>query len=397
MCSGTNTDAYKFIFRQGSTILSTIDYQSSASKTFVIPANTATANKEYSVECYTKNAQNAGVTSGTCNKNLTISGAPVCNDLSVSSTSTTANTLITYICNASNATSYNITNGATSIGTTPTGTMTFATPGVYAIKCYIDGKNSTPDACTKNITITNPPVNPIPSIFIDKDDSTPGTPDDDGNDIQRVQNNGTATFTVRFTNNGNEALKNVVITDQYASDCNRSSVQTAVLYAGGLTANFDVGETFTYQCTKSNVTSSTFPNNRNTASITGVGAISSINVSDSDITEIFMKQSNPNIKIEKNDIDNLDDTQEIDEDGTAEFSVKVTNNGNEPLENLIITDKLASDCTKDTRETRELIENIGDKDSIFDPGEFFAYMCRERSVTENTFPDEKNTVCVSGI
>lgn len=109
-----------------------------------------------------------------------------------------------------------------------------------------------------------------------------------------------------------------------------------------------------------------------------------------------MKQSNPNIKIEKNDSDNLDDEQEIDEYETAEFSVKVTNDGDESLENLIITDELSSDCAKDTSETRELIETIGDHDSIFDPGEMFAYTCRERLVREDTFPDETNTVCVEG-
>ena len=397
VCSGTNTDAYKFIFRQGSTILSTIDYQSSASKTFTIPASTATTNTEYSVDCYAKNAQNGGVTSNTCTKNLTISGAPVCNSLSVSSTTAPVNSLITYTCDASNATSYNIFNGSTSIGTTPTGSMNFSTAGIYSIKCLIDGQNSTPSACIKSITITPPPTNPIPSIFIDKDDSTPGTPDTDGNDIQRVQNNGTAVFTIRFTNNGNEALKTVVITDLSSPDCNRSDSQTAALYGGGTSANFDIGESFTYQCTKTNVTSSTFPNNRNTASITGVGVTSAINVADSDVTEIFMQQTNPNIRIEKNDTDNLDDTQEVAENGTAHFSVKVTNTGSESLENLRITDQLSPGCNRDTSETRQLIENIGNRDSIFDPGEIFAYTCTEPSVTSNTFPDGINTVCVAGL
>lgn len=100
------------------------------------------------------------------------------------------------------------------------------------MKCFINNKNTTPPSCVKNITITNPPIITIPSIFIDKDDSTPGIPDTDGNDTQRVQNNGTATFTIRVQNNGNEALKTVVIDDPLASDCARTSTQTAVLYAG---------------------------------------------------------------------------------------------------------------------------------------------------------------------
>lgn len=82
----------------------------------------------------------------------------------------------------------------------PESTITFTTAGTYSIGCFIDGKTDTPVACAKNITITNPPVSTKPSIFIDKDDSTPGTPDSDGNDIQRVQINGTATFSVRVLN-----------------------------------------------------------------------------------------------------------------------------------------------------------------------------------------------------
>lgn len=145
--------------------------------------------------------------------------------------------------------------------------MNFPTAGTYNIGCFIDGKTDSPPACAKSIIVTTPPVNTIPSIFIDKDDSTPGTPDSDGNDIQRVQTNGTATFTIRVLNNGNEALKTVVIDDVLASDCARTASQTASLYAGGSSTNFDVNETFTYTCTKNNVTNSTFTNNRNTASV----------------------------------------------------------------------------------------------------------------------------------
>jgi len=137
-------------------------------------------------------------------------------------------------------TTYNITKNDISVGTLPTGTLNFPTAATYTIKCIVNGNTPTPAACVKTITVTNPPVVTAPSIFIDKDDSTPGTPDTDGNDIQKISENGTATFTVRFVNNGNEALKTVVITDQYAPDCNRTSTQTAALYGGGTTANFDV-------------------------------------------------------------------------------------------------------------------------------------------------------------
>lgn len=110
--------------------------------------------------------------------------------------------------------------------------MSFPEAGTYSIGCFINGLTDTPVSCAKSITVTTPPVVTNPSIFIDKDDSTPGTPDTDGNDIQRVQNNGTATFTILVKNNGNEALKTVVIDDSLSPDCARTTSQTASLYAG---------------------------------------------------------------------------------------------------------------------------------------------------------------------
>ncbi len=272
--------------------------------------------------------------------------------------------------------------------------MSFLTAGTYSIGCFIDGQTSGPTACGKSISVTNPPVLTIPSIFIDKDDSTPGIPDSDGNDIQRVQENGTATFTILVRNNGNEALKTVVIDDPLASDCARTATQTAPLYAGGTSTNFDIGESFTYICTKNNVTNSTFTSNRNTASVKWVWVTSGTNVTDSDVTEIFLKQINPSIIVEKDDSDNLDDEQEIDEDETAKFSVIVTNDGDEVLENVVLEDALSPDCDRDESETRDMIRKIGNYDSLFDPGEEFAYLCKETSVSVDTFPDEINTVCV---
>lgn len=145
---------------------------------------------------------------------------------------TTTNTLVSYNCTARGALSYQITKDGSYASNSASGTMSFATPGEYELKCFINNKTTTPTSCVKKITVTNPPVITNPSIFIDKDDSTPGTADSDGNDIQKVQNNGTATFTIRVLNNGNEALKTVVISDTLADDCARTSSQTASLYSG---------------------------------------------------------------------------------------------------------------------------------------------------------------------
>lgn len=270
-CAATNATQYKFTLKQGSTTISTVAYQTSPTTTFTLPENSDTTSKTYTVDCLVKNTTQADITASSCNKSITVPGTTVepsvCNSLTLSHTTVQTNTPVSYVCSATNATSYIIKRGSTVISSLPEGTMNFDTAGTYIIGCFINGQTNGPEACAKSITVTNPPVVTIPSIFIDKDDSTPGTPDSDGNDIQRVENNGTATFTIRVLNNGNEALKTVVIEDALAPDCARTSAQTTSLYAGGATSNFDVGESFTYTCTKNNVTSSTFPNNRNTATV----------------------------------------------------------------------------------------------------------------------------------
>lgn len=403
-CSASNATHYKFILKQGATIIDTKEYQVGTQATFTLPENSTSSSKGYTVDCLVKKWAQLDITSDSCKKSISVPGTTTvpaeCESLTLTPATANTNTPIDFVCAAKNPTSnttYTIVRDGIAVGTQPIGTMNLSTPKTYTIKCIVDDKVPTPAACIKTVTITTPPPSPIPSIFIDKDDSTPGDPDSDGNDIQRVQENGTATFTIRVENNGNEVLKTVVVTDQYAPDCNRTSTQTAALYAGGTSTNFDIGESFTYTCTKTNVTSSTFPNNRNTATVTGVWVTSSQNVTDSDVTEIFLKQQigNPNIKIEKNDTDNLDDTQEIEEGDTATFSVKVTNNGQESLENITITDELSKDCERNISETRDLVRKYGNHDSLFDPGETFAYSCNKKSVNSNTFPDEKNTVCTS--
>jgi uncharacterized repeat protein (TIGR01451 family) len=225
-----------------------------------------------------------GTAGNTCSATCQTVIAPTyaCTSLTVTPPATLTNGgNVTLTCVGSGTiTSYNIVvkkpDGSTlTTITTASGSATIpATPtGTYTASCFVNNQTATPLSCQTTI-VNNASSNTVPNILIDKDDSTPGTVDTDGNDTQKVANNGTAIFTVRFTNNGNEALRNVIITDQYASDCNRSSTQTATLYGGGATANFDPRETFSYECMKTNVTSSTFPNNRNTASITGIGITS---------------------------------------------------------------------------------------------------------------------------
>ncbi len=71
----------------------------------------------------------------------------------------------------------------------------------------------------------------------------------------------------------------------------------------------------------------------------------------------------------------------------------MANNGNEVLEKVVIADDLSRECEKDESETRDLIRTIGNRDSLFDPGEIFTYTCQKKSVQMKTFPDEINTIC----
>jgi len=100
--------------------------------------------------------------------------------------------------------------------------------------------------------------------MIDKTDANGDDRDGGASDTQTVLKNNKAVFRITVTNNGNENLKNVVITDIKAPSCNRTSAQTAALYTG---STFAIGDSFTYTCEKDNTTE----NYTNTASVTAIG------------------------------------------------------------------------------------------------------------------------------
>jgi hypothetical protein len=104
----------------------------------VIPENGGIANKTYSVDCFVKNGSQTDITANACNKSITVPGTvietAVCNSLTLSpSTTVNINTSINFVCNATNASSYAIKQGSTSISTLPEGTMNFPTAGTYSI------------------------------------------------------------------------------------------------------------------------------------------------------------------------------------------------------------------------------------------------------------------------
>ncbi len=99
----------------------------------------------------------------------------------------------------------------------------------------------------------------------------------------------------------------------------------------------------------------TFPNNVNTVNISGIGVTSNQTVTSTDPTAITITtQLAPNIRITKNDADNLDDTQQVLSGNTATFTIVATNIGTEALTNVTITDPLADSCNRTNTQTPPL-------------------------------------------
>ncbi len=111
-----------------------------------------------------------------------------------------------------------------------------------------------------------------PAIKIDKNDA------DNGDDTQ-VVNGKKATYTIKVTNIGKVALKDVVVTDNVSANCSLTAAQSKALYK---TANLEPGQSFTYKCTDTNVTKTHY----STASVVGVAVNNGVKVSDSNKTKV---------------------------------------------------------------------------------------------------------------
>ena len=252
-------------------------------------------------------------------------------------------------------------------------------------------------------------TNPNPSIEIVKTDKNPADFDNgDPADSQLIVQGANAVFEITVTNNGNEALENVVITDSESPACARIAAETLGLYPGSA---FDPGETFTYECTKENAQPGDFDGNNgegsvdghNDIGVEGEGVVSGTDVEDQDPSEVkFFPICTPEqgtIVIDKDDStpgqpdQDGNDTQVVGDGGTAEFTITVTNTGTTAVSNVTVADTLSPNCAKTAAEFLALLGGVGNNDAVFDGGEAVTYTCTQDNVTA----DFTNSATVTGI
>ncbi len=104
----------------------------------------------------------------------------------------------------------------------------------------------------------------------------------------------------------------------------------------------------------------------------------------------------PQIQVIKDDNDNRDDQQQINAGGNAQFSITVRNPGQEPLDSVVLSDQLASECNRNPADTVSMIRSVGNGDNYLNPGESFTYICSKPFVDQSTFPNNENRICVNG-
>jgi uncharacterized repeat protein (TIGR01451 family) len=141
-------------------------------------------------------------------------------------------------------------------------------------------------------------------------------------DSQMARYGSTVTFTVAVTNTGDVPLTDVTVTDAQAPDCDQA--------VGAL----GIGDFYTTTCSHPNV----MADFTNTATVTGTPPAGP-DVSDFDTA--FVDVINPSIEIAK-----TPDSQIVNYSSAATFTIAVTNTGDAPLTNVIVSDALAPNCAR---------------------------------------------------
>ncbi|MFT3970801.1 MAG: LPXTG cell wall anchor domain-containing protein [Micropruina sp.] len=130
---------------------------------------------------------------------------------------------------------------------------------------------------------------------------------------------GTAEFSLSVTNNGEVDLTDVAVTDPVAPGCARTFPTLAI------------GETQTWTCSLADVTASV----SNVATATGTPVGGGTPATDTDRADVSVA----GLSLVKDT-----STPVVDRDGTASFTVQVTNSGAVPLTDVTVTDAAAPGC-----------------------------------------------------
>ena len=187
---------------------------------------------------------------------------------------------------------------------------------------------------------------------------------------QTVSYGASLIWSITVTNDGDEPLSNVRVTDQGAPDCAKTSASIAAL------ASILPGANVAYTCTLAGVTASL----TNVATATGTPPLDGADVSATDTAHVLVtppaplpappttSPGHPAIRITTNPTE-----QTIPVGGNATFEIVVTNTGDVTLTNVRVTDRLASGCKR----TKAQIPAL----ALMAPRASLTYRCSRANVT----------------
>ena len=162
-------------------------------------------------------------------------------------------------------------------------------------------------------------------------------------DNQTIASGASANFSIEIKNTGDVPLKNIIVSDQKSPDC-ADPVPTLT-----------PGATHKISCSQPNVTAD-FTNQASVEAEDDLG--NKVNASDTANVTV----AKPGITINKKP-----DTQTILKGNAAEFSIEIKNNGNVPLNKIVVTDPNSPDCA--------------DPVPSLNPGQIHTISCAKANVT----------------
>ena len=182
----------------------------------------------------------------------------------------------------------------------------------------------------------------------------------EGPDSHEFGSGSNVTFEIVVTNNGNDTLNNVTVTDAEVGACDNNIGTLAP------------AQTFSYMCTALNVLAGF----ENIAAVTGDPASGGNQVTDEDPSTVTITPPDPAIDIRKQE--EGPDSRQFGSGSNVDFEIRVENTGDVTLIDVTVTDSNAGDCAR-------LIGTLN-------PGDVETYTCTRTSVVTSFL----NTAFVEG-